>query len=118
MSSKNQESSFVAVAKFQVSAVNRVGYRNAENRPYTAYIEISAAPVYAPAGDAENENWKFSQASPSGSFTLRIDNANLFDSFYVGQQLYLPIIDADLASLQSVSDSLADLTPAATAGGN
>lgn len=111
-------SAYVAVAKFQVSSVNRVGYRDAEGKPYTAYIEIQAGPVYAPSGDPENENWKFSQASPSGSFSIRIDNKDLFDSFYVGQQLYLPMIDADQAPLHSVSDVLAGLKPKAAAGGN
>lgn len=102
-------STYVAVAKFQVSQVNRVGYRDVDGKPYTAYIEIEAGPVYAPSGDPDNENWKFAQATPSGSFSLRIDNKDLFDSFYVGQQLYLPMIDADKAALQAVSESLTAL---------
>lgn len=99
---------YVSVAKFQVNSVKHEGYRK-DDKPYTQAIIITASPVYASSGDETNENWKFTQASPQGSFELRIENPDLFDSFYVGQQFYLPMIDADRATLASVSLALQDL---------
>jgi hypothetical protein len=101
-------SAFVAVAKFQVISVLREGYRR-EDKPYTAAIVVKMSPVYAPAGDETNENWKFTKASPTGLFEMRIENEQLFDSFFVGQQIYLPMIDADRVALLTVSEALASL---------
>lgn len=55
--------------------------------------DVKMSPVYS--SEEGSENKKFTEATPSGSFDMRIDrDAPAFDSFEVGEEYYIDITKA------------------------
>jgi hypothetical protein len=99
--------SYIAVAKFYVSSVQKFGQPNYQTgAPETTIIKVELQPVPYKHDDPTHENSKFWTASPSGKLELNIQNAALFDRFEVGQEIYLPMILASGTTLEDLSGAL------------
>ena len=99
--------SYIAVAKFYVSSVQKFGAPNWQTgAPETTGIRVDLQPVPYKPDDPTHENSKFWTASPSGKMELNIQNRELFDRFEVGQEIYLPMILADGVTLEQLSGAL------------
>lgn len=66
-------------AKFRVNSVEDFGQSK----------KVNMAPVYEGSLGDNEENRRFTKASPSGSLTLTIDNPYASDQFAYGQEWYL-----------------------------
>lgn len=72
-------------AKFRCNAVEDYGYSK----------KIKLAPVYqGPLGENE-ENRRFTQATPSGEFWMTVDNPNIDGFFKPGDEYYLDVTRAE-----------------------
>lgn len=100
---------YAAVAKFSVRSVLTEGYADHNGKPQISAVTVKLGPVYSDAADEQNENWKFTKATPQGEFWMRIENPDLFKTFEVGQTFYLPMVLADAINLADLSHSLQTL---------
>lgn len=66
-------------AKFRVNSVLDFGPSK----------EISMSPVYEGMLGDNEENKRFSKATPNGSFKMTVDNPYAYDQFAPGQEWYL-----------------------------
>lgn len=98
---------YIAVAKFYVSAVQTFGYVSpTDGSPVVSGIRVELNPVSYKPDDPTHENSRFWTASPSGKLELSIQNPELFETFKVGEEIYLPMMLAKSVSLEQVSNAL------------
>lgn len=67
------------VAKFRVSALTDFGYSR----------EIKLTAVYEGSLGENEENKRFTKATPSGDIRMSVDNPYAYDQFKIGEEWYV-----------------------------